>query len=203
MRHFRVIVHNPGEIPVTACVYRRTQWWNAPLIAWEAALATSGADGIFAWTDYWQFVWTKTSTLAPGTLLEPGELLYADPRSGNQVTLRFSEEDSRFAFTGQHAVSPPDRFTIDADGALPPQQVAAGLAIGGQLVTVVPILPAMKYVFAAPDQVWIALGDVRRGQVLGDNLVTDDVQIVFPPNTVSMTATLNHDRSWSIAPTPL
>jgi hypothetical protein len=42
-----------------------------------------------------------------------------------------------------------------------------------------------------------------QGQIVDPSAMSGAAQIAFPVNTDSMTATINADGTWSIAPTPL
>jgi hypothetical protein len=58
-------------------------------------------------------------------------------------------------------------------------------------------------VFTPHPEYWIAFGNFTTGETIDSSSMTNPAQIVFPPNVYSMTATLNADDTWTIAPTSM
>jgi hypothetical protein len=202
MQNLTVVVQNNSGSTTEVCLYRMLSNGNIWPIAWMAQSAHWNLGTTFKWTEQWQFVWAQTQALAGGTILQAGQAVNADPTASNAITLTYSA-GSGFSFTGQKAGEQPGNYMIVADGTIPPQQVAAGLGMSGVVNAVIMAQPYFNLSFFPPTQIWIVAGDYKPGQILDPSTLGSAAQVVFPINTVSMTATLNADGSWSVASTPL
>jgi hypothetical protein len=200
MSEFSIVVQNDTEVTTTVCLYRGVgqSYGNA----WLTLPLHWGKSATFTWDDQWQFVWAKTQQLAAGTVVEPGEALNANLQTSNYVTLTYAAA-SGFSFKDQTTYPQQGTLVISCDSTIPPQQVATGVGMAGSAAFVVMAQPNFSLNFAAPTQIWVAVGDFTQGEVLDPAKLTGAAQVAFPVNTLSMTATLNADNSWSIAPTPL
>jgi len=172
---------------------------NIMSMAWFAKKLYPTTTCRFDWEPTYQFVWDETGELAPGIAFDSAQCWEAGLSENNAITLHFDGE----AYTFQDPTTNPQALgslVIQQDGTIPLKQAAVGIGMGGAPTFVVQAQPNMSLIFTPHPVYWVTFGEYERGQVLDAEQITNKVQIQFPPNIYSMTATLDAANLWTVRP---
>jgi hypothetical protein len=164
-------------------------------LAWFAMPIASGVEVNFRWRQSYDLVWLETGSLTPGVQFTASEVVPATQPTGNRITL--TNADGAFSFVGQGA-GQPNQFTVACDGTIPQDTVSVGIGMSGSPIEVVQAAPNMQFMFAPYANYWVTIADVTQGEVLDLSALGHKAQVVFPPNVMAMTATLNADQTWTV-----
>jgi hypothetical protein len=172
-------------------------------VAWLVQPANPTTVVTFQWTADYDFVWSAPGKLAPGVQVSSAQVWPADLSTKNQVT--FTKTDGAYTFQNQTQGLTAGRLIISEISTIPAQQAAVGIGAAGAATFVVQAQPNLSLTFtpSATPQYWITFGSYLAGQVLDVTGIpaNEKIQVVFPFNVYSMTATLNADNTGSVVPT--
>jgi hypothetical protein len=203
MQYSILFVNNSGNAG-SACVYQQNPNAGDPNVmslAWFAKYAFPTTKISFQWTVDYDFIWSQTGTLVPGIIFMASQVWPADLSTANLVTLTCV--GGAYTFKNQTAGPTPGNLYINQDETIPPKQAAVGIGMSGAGTFAVQAQPNWNLTFTPPavPQYWITFGNFTQGEVIDTAGLTNAVQIQFPVNTYSMTATLNADNTWTVQPT--
>lgn len=193
------IVNNSANIG-TACLYQTAPSEgpaNAQSLAWFVNSPNPTAPVTFGWSIDYGFVWGNSGVLQPGKVFGTSQLWRADLTSANHVD--FLRRDGRYMFDHQGAGT-PGSLTIREDSSVGRGEAAVGISMSGVGVFAVQAAPDMNVVFTPKPVYWVTFGSYEQGEVLDLAEITNAARIDFPPGVYEMTATLNADGSWTVAP---
>lgn len=175
---------------------------NSVSLAWLVQSAAPSTTLRFQWQTNYAFVWSMNDTLEPGAIFFAAQTWPADPSTANQVTL--DELDSgALTFSNETQGPIEDALTIVQAPVVPPNQVAVGVAIGGSPALAVLAMPNGSATFPVLEAgLWLTFApSLQLGQVL-PSIPDNQTNVVFPPYTEAMTATLDFDNEWSFSSSP-
>lgn len=179
-------------------------------LAWLAAPAAPQATVEFKWEQEYGFVWGPMEDLKPGNVFRSMENLPADLSTTNAITL--AEESGSLKFTDQRPGPEKDSLLILNGSTLPMNSAVEGISMSGNGVFVTQAQPNSEIFFSTNPEYWIAFGHFTQGEVLNSKaMFTGEFvrskriyglpqKVEFPNGVFAMTATLNPDNSWTIAP---
>ncbi len=194
-----IFVNNSGASG-NVCLYQKIPEGSSFPIAWFTEHVHPTSRASFTWdpSDI-GFVWSQTGQLSPGISCGVSQFWKSDLSTDNQVN--FTRQDDAYTFENQCQGQQPGFLTIRADSTLIPEQASVGTGMAGAATQLMQASLNMNYEFVVHPEYWISFGEHTRGEVIDIETVTSPAQIKFPVNTHSMTAILQHDSTWTIAPT--
>jgi rhizosphere induced protein len=200
---FELIFANDSSGPRTVCLYLTLEDPDVPgvrSLAWLVARAAPTTEVAFRWCAGYAFTWANTGLLRPGAVFTPVQVWSAGPPRGNEVTLTCWRGTHQFR-AQKHG---PDRKTlvIVQDAAVLPDEVSVGIAVGATPAFAVQARPRTALVLPPPSLACrIAAGDFVQGEALDHSSIRHSALVPIAPETPSITATLDADLQWAIAPT--
>lgn len=189
----------------SACVYQTDPGIDIPNVqslAWLAEVAAPTTAVVFDWTLDYGFTWDETGPLVPGVVFSGSQTWPADLSTSNQVTLTRpqSPQGAYYTFTNQTQGANAGSLYITEDGTVGLGEASVGIAMSGAGVFAVEAQPNLNLIFTPHPEYWITFGTFEQGEVLNLDEITNSQQINFPPGVYAMTATLNADNTWTVAP---
>ena len=204
-RTYTLDVVNDSASAWDFCLYQRIlpePPLNSVSLAWLVQSAAPLTTLRFQWQTNYAFVWSMNDTLETGAIFFAAQTWPANPSTGNQVTL--DQLDSA-ALTFSNVTQDPlqKALTILQAPAVPPNQVAVGVAIGGSPALAVLAMPNGSATFPVLEaSLWLTFApNLQLGQVL-PSIPDNQTNVIFPAYTHATTATLNSDDEWSFSPSP-
>ncbi|WP_298418316.1 hypothetical protein [uncultured Kordia sp.] len=179
--------------------YADTKDPNIHTLAWLTKRTNPQVTDKFQWTTAPCFVWSETGVLVPGVTFESSQVVEAGLEKDNNIT--FTKEDGAFQFKDLTTDPNTGALTIICDQTIPQNQASVGIGMSGAGTLVAQAQPNMNYRFETKSNYKITFGNFIQGQVIDPSLLYLVGSINFPANVYSMTATLNPDNTWTIAPT--
>lgn len=172
---------------------------NVRTLAWLAMTAHPTADLEFQWSLDYSFVWTKTTDLKPGTVVNTGQTWAANLDTSNQITLDEHSEDA-YTFSDQSQGLSDGTLQIVQANSVQSGDVSVGIGMSGKAAFLVEARPNAKVIMTPKEKptYWLVHGDYQEGQVLDTNEVAKNACRIEFDETQSMEVSLNHDNTWSI-----
>ena len=167
-------------------------------LAWFSKYAYPNTKVQVSWDDTaYDFVWAGAGQVTPGIVFSAAQVVPANLTSTNQIKFSYDGPNKTFFFHDQQAGQQQGTLMISQDTTIPMNAVSVGIGMSGQPTFAVQAQPNMNVVFTPRTQYWVAFGTFQQGEVL-DVETLNAVQVEFPPNVTSMTATLNADNTWTV-----
>jgi hypothetical protein len=184
-----------------ACVYQQDPNVTDPSVfslAWFTCFTNPNTNANFTWSIDYSFVWAQTGVLSPGVIFNAYEHEPADLTTSNQITLDYN---NGFEFTNQGPAQPAGSLYITETNNVPVGKASVGIGMSNAGTFVTQAGPGLHAIFTPNPEYWITFGYYETGQVLDITVLNTPAQVSFPTGVYSMTAVLNYDNSWTIAPT--
>ncbi len=165
-------------------------WFASPFVIVDGSLIK------FEWEINYNFVWSATGSVRPGVQFEASGVEDCDPNGNN--TTEFSVNP------GPHLTTPvrgqPSGSLVIKDAPIVPNQTySVGIGMSGQGTYVVQAGANLSHIFSPTPTYWIAAGqNVKVGQVLNIDTITQTAEVKFPVNEFRKVATLHEDNTWSL-----
>lgn len=194
--HFINNSTNDGDV----CVYQKDPdigVADVMSLAWLTKRLHTNSTVVFDWDIDYSFVWSETGKLKPKVHFNASQVLQADLSDNNKVTFDY---DGAYMFTDQTSGAEGE-LHIKENSTIPMKMASVGIGMSGKGTFVVQAQPNENLSFRPHPKYWITFGNFTEGMVLDITEITNDKEIVFPPNVYSMTAILNQDNSWTVHPT--
>lgn len=172
---------------------------NVFSLAWFTKYAHPSTKLDFRWEVDYSFVWSETGVLTPGVVFDATQEWPTDLKTNNQVTLTYDR--GAYRFKDQTKGDREGLMYIGQDKSVPLRQASVGIGMSGAGTFVLQAQPNINLTFTPHPTYWIAFGEFIPGEVLDIQHITGAAQIKFPANVFSMTAILQEDNTWRIAPT--
>lgn len=190
---------------VDLCVYQTPPdlgMSDVMTLAWFSEPAYPTTTVRFNWTVDYSFVWSNSGALVPGAVFQASQTWPADPSDPTDQQLLLTYSQNAYTFEKGQAVSAPKKgnLYIREDATVPLRQASVGIGMSGAGTFAVPTQPNQNLVFTPHPEYWVTAGTFEPGQVLDIEQISDNAEIAFPPGVFSMTATLNKDNTWTVAP---
>jgi hypothetical protein len=205
------VINNSSNL-VDMCVFQNDPDIGVPdvmSLAWFTKTSHPTTIVRFNWSLDYSFVWSETGVLVPGVFFDASQVWPADPsvnrpstptNGGNQIG--FDRSDGAYTFTSTSTTGARQgTLYIKEDGSLPLRQASVGIGMSGSGTYAVQAQPNLNLTFTPHPAYYLAAGTYDQGEVLDVGAITNKLKVDFPPNTYSMTATLNIDNTWSLTPT--
>jgi hypothetical protein len=204
-------VNNNSTNMVDMCTFQKDPNIGVPNVmslAWFAKTAWPSTNLAFRWTIDYSFSWSETGELKPGVYFDASQTWPADPSvdgvstdrsGGNQIG--FSHESNAYRFTSTPTPgAQTGSLYIKQDAKIPLKQASVGIGMAGSGTFAVQSQPNLNLTFTPHPKYFLAAGTFTQGEVLDVGSITNPVEIRFPANVFSMTATLNEDNTWTVVP---
>jgi hypothetical protein len=199
---YSLIFQNQSTNQGSGCVYQEDPNLGLPNVlslAWFSKVAAPNTNITFSWTIDYSFVWAETGLLIPGVMFMAGQTFPADLSTTNSITL--SNLGGAYQFQNQGPGPGAGSLYIREDNTVPLKMASVGIGMSGAGTFVVQAQPNYNLIFTPHPKYYITFGSFAKGQVMDTTSVTNKAEIAFPPNVTSMTAILQADNSWKVAPT--
>ena len=197
---YSVQIQNQSNLPWSFVVYQEPPD-NAESLAWFASPFNIGVGSeiTFSWNFSYQFVWASTGILKPGVNFSASGMKDCDPTGANLT--HFTIINNTGGLSDPVAGSAPGTLTIVDGSDVPPNKYSVGVAMSQNGVFAVNAGPNFTHVFALTPSYWVtAIQNVKEGDVMDINTVTQNAELHFPPNVYSLTAILQADNTWAVVP---
>jgi rhizosphere induced protein len=182
------------------CVFQKAPDNASPNIlslAWFAKQVHGGGAKIkFTWQINYCFVWAETGVLAPGVTFDAGATQNADLSTINKI--KFNHAGGAYQFVDQTRGSSEGTLSIASQGDVPMKTASIGVGMSGFGTFAQQAEPNKLFTFTPHPNYWLIAGNFVQGEVMDMGNVTSAVEIKFPANVYSMTATLNDDNTWMV-----
>ena len=172
---------------------------NAESLAWFASPFNIGVGSeiTFSWNLSYQFVWAATGVLQPGINFSALGMKDCDPTGAN--TTNFTITNNTPGLSDSVFGSASGTLKIVDGRDVPPNKYSVAVAMSQNGVFAVNAGPNLTHVFTPTPTYWVtAMQNVKEGDVMDINTVTQNTQLKFPPNVYSLTATLQADNTWAV-----
>lgn len=166
----------------------------------------------FTWDLTWGFAWSS-SGVQPGYQWAGSGSLAADPTSETASQASFDYVDGDFVLAqGQGHTQNGYTLWIDDTSNVPQPQLkvsSVGVTLGSPGVTVpspgpvcvVPAGPNLHQTFTTHPTYWLDAGSYVATQMVDADSLTNPVELVYAEDNYALTAVLQADNTWSVAPT--
>ena len=168
-------------------------------LAWFASkfVIGPGDQTSFQWKVNYQLMWSANGVIRPGVTFSAEGRKDCDPRTRNTSKFTFVNDEPELAdpfFSGEKG-----QLYIRDGSNVPSKQFAVGVGMSGNPTFAVDAGPNVSHVFTPTPTYYIAaVEEVREGEVMDIETITQYAPIKFPPNVYTATATLKEDNTWSI-----
>ncbi|WP_309112228.1 hypothetical protein [Saccharothrix sp.] len=192
------------------CVYQQDPNIGAPNVmslAWFTKPAYPTTTVVFRWTIDYSFIWSETGQLKPGVFFDASQIWPADPsiigvaserKAGNQIGFSHPSEGAYTFTSTPTANAQRGTLYIDENATIPLKEASVGIGMSGSGTFATQAQPNIHLSFTPHPTYWLTAGTYQQGEVLDVQSITNPVEIHFPPNVYSMTATLHEDNSWTV-----
>lgn len=189
-----LLFENRSRNATTACLYQTipSPPPGATSVAWLTGLTQVEGFWRIGWDSALNFLWTEDRQLPDGGTSTTGQILRGDVRAGSSVPLTTSGGSLVFGALGRDAA--PGTLLIDQD-ALVPRTARAGIGMNGSATVLAPTQPNLAFVFRAESQIWLTVGNYRRGAVIQPAALRSVQELVFGPNVDGLYVELGDDNT--------
>lgn len=172
---------------------------NIMSLAWFSKSASAGTDLEYKWKLDYSFFWSKTGKLKPGIIFDSSHATKGSLTKNNVVT--FNYENREYQFKNLTSDSHYNGLQyIECDMNIKMHEAAVGVGMHGIATFARNAEPNLGFSFSPRIQYRLAFGSYQQGEVLDLHKISHFTVIDFPMNIYNMTATLNSDNSWTVAP---
>lgn len=194
---YSVVFRNQSSNANYGCLYQTLP--STSSVAWMSKYVFPTTTVTWSWTTEYDFVWSESGQLQAGTMMSASQVWPADLVASNVVTL--THQHDAYTFQNQRAGPPSGSLLIYQDNTIPLNRASVGIGMAGYATNVVQAQPNVSVPFAAgTERLWITFGPYPRGQVI-DPALTTSMELVFPANIYSLTATLSMSNQWTVEST--
>ncbi|AXG69899.1 hypothetical protein KORDIASMS9_02127 [Kordia sp. SMS9] len=200
---YEVIFINNSSYLGDVCIFQEYPNINDPnfmTLAWIAKKTNPDVTDTFTWDADPCFVWCETGELVSGITFSSSQVVKAEIEENNTIT--FTKKDGAFQFINLETGKNVDgKLYIICDNTIPLNQASVGIGMAGSATFVAQAAPNLMYGLDTRSSYKITFGNFTQGEVIDPNKLYQTASIDFPVNVYSMTAILNADNTWTIAPT--
>jgi len=195
---YTITFRNNSTTDGSACLFQRpSELGQGFPIAWFVTPLPPGNQVPFSWATDYRFVCGQTGKLSPGMIFTMTEMIPADPKAVNTVTLTSSIYGG-VVFKDPHPGPIVGGLAIAVDSSIPENQVSAGIGMSGFPTFGLQVQPNMTFIFSTKAEYWVAFGSFTCGQVLDVSTLQGAAKITFPAGIKKMAAIWNATNSWTI-----
>lgn len=198
-----LLFENRSRNATTACLYQTipSPPPGATPVAWLTRLTQVEGFWKISWDAALNFIWTEDRQLPDGGTSTTGQILRGDVRAGTSVPLTSS--GGSLVFGALSATAPAGTLVINQDG-LVPRTARAGIGMNGSATILAPTQPNLPLAFPAQSQIWLTVGNHRRGAVIQPATVRPVQELVFDRSVDSLYVALGDDNMLTApVPTPM
>ncbi|WP_298512311.1 hypothetical protein [uncultured Kordia sp.] len=172
---------------------------NYQSLAWFSKPANPHTNIEFEWEIEYSVFWSE-KTEEKGITITSSQNIPAGLKKQNKVTL--TKKDDAYQFIDQTTDAKNDgSIVIDCDSSVEPNQATVGICIAKKAIGSMDAIPNMNSIFTPKTEYWIAFTDIKEGEIIDTATLNKAVAVNYSPGIFKMTAILNADDTWSIAPT--
>ncbi len=150
----------------------------------------------FEWQITYEFAWSDTGSLMPGTIFRINGSKPADPNGANQTTFSFDP--------GPHLSDPviggsSDSLSIISASDVPSNEFSVGIGMSGIATFAMQAEPKLTYMIAPEQTYWVAAAtQMKVGTALDTQTIFPTAEAPFGPGVNNLIATLEPDQTWTI-----
>ncbi len=196
---YTLTVSNHSTQTGTFCIFQEIADNNMPnghTIAWLAKTAHPTTTLEFEWHTDYNFVWAKTTSMEPGTVIKTGQSWDANLNTSNQVTFDYSQNS--YTFSNQTQGELAGRLFIDETERVQIDGASVGIGMSGKGTFLMPSEPNMRLVFTPKPTYWLIFGNFEEGQILDVSKIMDKALKLTYQDTTDMKVELLADETWKI-----
>jgi hypothetical protein len=210
---YSLTVQNNSINPFDFCLYQEDPAIGNPHImslAWLTQSLYPSGSVTWDWDIEYSFLWSQTGQLKPGIQFKTSQIWPADPnvvgvsgpaKAGNQIGLS-KPKPNVYNFTSTPTKNAQlGTLYVAQDSTIPLLEASVGIGMKGFGTFAVQAQPNLHNNFTPHPVYYLAAGQFNQGEVLDIGAITDSVNIEFGPGVFDLTATLNLDNTWTVAPT--
>lgn len=177
------------------CIFQEQPDINTPgitTLAWLTKRANPSTSLEFQWNLDYNFVWSNSTNLKPGTIVETSHKSDANLISSNQIN--FDSDNETYTINDQIRGSRQSNTNLKKN-----KQAEASVSIGmsGKGTFILPSQPNMKISMASKPTYWIVFGDFQEGEVLDIQKVSKNALRLQYDGTKSMDVEFTEKSTWS------
>lgn len=192
-------VSNHSTQTGTFCIFQEiadNNMSNGQTIAWLAKTAHPTTTLEFEWHTDYNFVWAKTTSMEPGTVIKAGQSWEANLTTTNQVTFDYSENS--YTFSNQTQGPEAGKLFIDQTTKVRLNDASVGIGMSGKGTFLYPSQPNTTLVLTPKPTYWLIFGDYVEGEILDISKVMDNALKLTYEGTTEMNVELQADDTWRI-----
>lgn len=198
---YNLIVKNESTEDGYVLIFCQKPETNSPDIqtyAWQSKFLYSGVKADFTWQMQWAFMWKQINSVNESQQLVPTDL-----QTNNKITLDYDAGHQAFHFTNQEQGDPAGNFYIQETASVPSNMAQVGLALSGHPAFLVNSQPNMNVVITPKPSYFLMFGTHENTGPISVDQYTKAIEVKFPPNIFSLTATIKQDGTISVENSPL
>lgn len=168
-------------------------------LAWLSKYAYPGTQVAYTWdTDDLAYIWAGTGKLGPDVVVDIAQIVPASTTDANNVAFSYDADHRTFFFHAPTGDGPAGQLIIRQDHTVPVNAASVGIAIAGKATIAFDAQPNLTISILPHASLYVAFGDFKQGQYIGDVEAIGAVEVKFPANVIAMTATIDADGNWTV-----
>ncbi len=198
---YQLNVQNNSTQTGSFCIFQELPDVNVPgivTLAWLAKSAHPTTHLEFQWGLDYCFVWHKTKSLSPGTIVESGQSWDANLSTLNHINFNF--ENGAYTFSNPSQGDYEGNLYIDQTKRVRANDASVGIGMSGKGAFAVASQPNMKVIFTPKPAYWLIFGNFEEGEVIDITKVTDNALKLQFEGTTEMNVELTGANTWSVLP---
>lgn len=199
--NYNLIVKNESGEEGYALIFCKQPDANSPDIqtyAWQSKFLYSGVNATFTWQLQWAFMWKQINSVNESQQLVPTDL-----KTNNKITLDYDAGHQAFHFSNQEQGDYAGNVYIQETMNVPSDMAQVGLALSGHPAFLINSQPNMNVIITPKPSYFLVFGSHEDTGPVSIDQYTKALEIRFPPNIYSLTATINQDGTISVENSPL
>ncbi len=196
---YTLTIHNNSTHSGTFCIFQKEPDMNMPdifTLAWLTKKSHPTSEINFEWEFEYNFVWSKSTTLAPGNHIESSQTWNANLSTLNQVNLDYTE--GAYSFNDIRQGSEHGSLSINQSSQVIQHDACVGIGMAGKATLVVPTQPNTEIEFTPKPTYWLIFGDFKEGEVIDTTTVTKNALKLEFNASKKLNVSLNADNTWTI-----
>jgi len=194
-------VRNNSTQSGSFCIFQEQPDVNMPgliTLAWLAKMSHPTTELEFKWIEDYCFVWSKTTKLEPGSIINTGQHWAANLKTKNKIT--FDYQDGAYTFEDEKQGDYEGNLYIDQTENVQPETASVGIGMSGEGTFLFASEPNMKIIMSPRSKpiYWLIFGDFAEGEVLDITQVSEQALKLQYDGTETMNVEFTGDNTWKI-----
>ena len=183
------------------CIFQEQPDVNMPgitTLAWLAKPAHPSTLLEFEWGLDYNFVWSKSTNLRPGTIVKTSQAWDANLSTLNKV--KFDLASGAYTFSDQAQGAHEGNLYIEQTKRVSSNDASVGIGMSGKGTFLVPSQPNMNIIMTPKPTYWLVFGDFKEGEVLDTTTITETALRLQYKGTTSMNVEFTGNNTWNNLP---